>query len=78
MENKMSFNYCKENEQGQWKCDKQCSNCIEHSMKNKPGRPKQLETKKAFSLRLSNDVIDIIRSKPNQVAYIEDLVRKNG
>jgi len=39
------------------------------------GRPKQSETKKAFSLRLSQDVIDIIRSKPNQVAYIEDLVR---
>lgn len=45
---------------------------------NKPGRPKQSETKKAFSLRLSQDVIDIIRSKPNQVAYIEELVRSNN
>lgn len=44
-------------------------------MKNKPGRPKQSETKKPFSLRLSNDVIDVIRSKPNQAAYIEGLVR---
>jgi len=47
-------------------------------MKNKPGRPKKQQTKKAFSLRLSDDVIDVIRSKPSQVAYIEDLVRKNG
>lgn len=39
------------------------------------GRPKQLETKQPFSLRLSKDVIDVIRSKPNQVAYIEELVR---
>lgn len=45
------------------------------AMKNKPGRPKQPETKQPFSLRLSNDVIDIIRSKPNQAAYIEELVR---
>lgn len=47
---------------------------------NKPGqgRPKQQETKKAFSLRLSQDVIDTIRSKPNQVAYIEQLVRSNN
>jgi len=45
-------------------------------MKKKPvGRPKQSETKQPFSLRLSNDVIDIIRSKPNQAAYIEELVR---
>jgi len=42
------------------------------------GRPKQSETKKPFSLRLSKDVIDIIRSKPNQVAYIEELVRSNN
>jgi hypothetical protein len=50
---------------------------MEHQehIKNKPGRPKQSETKKAFSLRLSNDVICIIRSKPNQSAYIEALVR---
>lgn len=47
-------------------------------MKNKPGRPKQAKTKKHLGLRLSDDVIDIIRSKPNQVAYIEDLVRRNG
>jgi len=47
-------------------------------MKNKPGRPKQSETKQPFSLRLSNDVIDIIRSKPNQAAYIEGLVRENS
>ena len=46
-------------------------------MKNKPGRPKKSETKKPFSLRLSNDVIGIIRSKPNQAAYIEELVRKD-
>jgi len=44
-------------------------------MKNKRGRPKQSETKKPLSLRLSNDVIDIIRSKSNQAAYIEGLVR---
>lgn len=44
--------------------------------KNKPGRPKQSETKQPFSLRLSKDVIDIIRSKSNQCAYIECLVRK--
>lgn len=45
--------------------------------KSKPGRPKQSQTKKPFSLRLSNDVISIIRSKPNQQSYIEDLVRTN-
>jgi len=46
-------------------------------MKNKPGRPKKSETKKPFSLRLSKDVIDAIRSKSNQVAYIEALVRQD-
>ena len=46
--------------------------------KKRPGRPKQAETKKHIGLRLSKDVIDILRSKPNQVAYIEDLVRRNG
>jgi len=45
--------------------------------KKSVGRPKKPKTKKAFSLRLSDDVIDIIRSKASQVAYIEDLVRKD-
>lgn len=42
------------------------------------GAPKKANTKKAFSLRLSDDVIAVIRSKPNQQKYIEDLVRSNG
>lgn len=42
------------------------------------GRPKQAETKKHLGLRLSKDVIDMIRSKPNQVAYIENLVRSDN
>ena len=46
--------------------------------KNPVGAPKKLKTKKHIGLRLSQDVIDIIRSKPNQVAYIEYLVRENG
>lgn len=46
--------------------------------KNPVGRPKQAETKKHLGLRLSNDVINIIRSKDNQVAYIEALVRKDN
>jgi len=46
--------------------------------KNKPGRPKQAIVKKAFSLRLNQDVIDIIRSKSNQAAYIEGLVLKEN
>lgn len=46
--------------------------------KTKRGAPKKAQTKKAFSLRLSDDVIAVIRSKPNQQKYIEDLVRKNG
>lgn len=46
-------------------------------MKNKVGRPKLEQTKKHIGLRLSKDVIDVIRSKPNQVAYIETLVRSN-
>lgn len=44
----------------------------------KPGQPKKPDAKKSVTLRLHPDVIDIIRSKPNQVAYIEDLVRTNG
>ena len=43
--------------------------------KNPVGAPKKPQTKKHIGLRLSKDVIDIIRSKPNQAAYIEDLVR---
>lgn len=46
--------------------------------KKPAGRPKKAHTKKAFSLRLSDDVIAIIKSKPSQVDYIEALVRKNG
>lgn len=47
-------------------------------MKKPVGAPKKAHTKKAFSLRLSDDVIAVIRSKPNQQKYIEDLVRSNG
>jgi len=46
--------------------------------KLKPGQPKKPDAKQPINLRLHPDVIHIIRSKPNQVAYIEALVLKNG
>lgn len=42
------------------------------------GRPKKEAAKKHLGLRLDLDVIAIIRSKPNQVRYIEELVRKDA
>jgi len=42
------------------------------------GRPKKEQTKKHFNLRLSDDVISFIKSNPNQVAYIESLVRSDN
>jgi len=43
--------------------------------KRKPGQPRKENKKVNATYRLSKDIIDIIRSKPNQVAYIESLVR---
>lgn len=45
--------------------------------KPKPGRPKQAETKKHINLRLSTDIINFIKSQPNQQIYIENLVRND-
>jgi len=47
-------------------------------MKNPVGAPKKENPKKHLGLRLDLDVIAIIRSKPNQVRYIEELVRKDS
>jgi len=47
-------------------------------IKRKPGQPKKENKKVNATYRLSKDVIDIIRSKQNQVAYIEALVRSDG
>lgn len=47
-------------------------------MKNKVGRPKKETPKKHLGLRLDLDVINIIKSQPNQVRYIEELVRKDA
>jgi len=47
-------------------------------MKKPVGRPKKETPKKHLGLRLDLDVIAIIRSKPNQVGYIEELVRKDS
>ena len=46
--------------------------------KNPVGRPKKETIKKHLGLRLSTDVIEIIRKQPNQVAYIEKLVRDDA
>lgn len=46
-------------------------------MKKPVGRPKSETPKKHLGLRLDLDVIAIIRSKPNQVRYIEELVKES-
>ena len=47
-------------------------------VKRKPGQPRKENKKVNATYRLSQDVIDIIRSKPNQAAYIEALVRSSN
>lgn len=47
-------------------------------VKNKVGAPKKESTKKHMAFRLSDDVIKVIRSKKNQVEYIESLVRSDN
>jgi hypothetical protein len=49
--------------------------------KRKPGRPfgtTKEDNKKAMAFRLASDVRSVIKSKPNQVTYIESLVRKDA
>ena len=43
-------------------------------MKNKVGAPKKDNPKKQITLRLSQEVISIIKKQPNQSKYIEGLI----
>ena len=43
-------------------------------MKNKVGAPKKDNPKKQITLRLSKEVVEKIKSQPNQSIYIEKLV----
>jgi len=75
----MNCNVCYSEKTKKLKNSNECFSCgTTQYFKNQVGRPKLPQTKKHIGLRLSKDVVDILRSKPNQVAYIEALVRKDN